>query len=364
MGLAPRLLLADVLVIVAGAGTLFAVAVLIAPALFHAHLQAAQLPEISESIRGHVDSAFDRALLLSLAVGVTVATVVAALITWLVARRLAAPVHDVAAAAQRLADGHYDTDVPDPRLGPEFRGLAESITRLSRRLATTEADRRRLTSDLAHQLRTPLASVRATVEALDDGLLAPDPSTLAVLTDQTDRLSRLVDDLERASRAQERQIVLHPEPQPLSPVVERCVDAVRGRYRAKGVRLTGASAPGVPALRIDAGRLAEAITNVLDNALRHTPPGGQVTVSVRPLGGGPTFAAEVTVEDTGDGFSPDQAERVFERFYRGPDVEPGSGSGLGLTIAWAIAEAHGGALTARSAGPGQGAVLTLVLPAR
>jgi signal transduction histidine kinase len=363
IGLAPRLFLTNALVIVTGAGTLLLVALLLAPPLFHAHLQQAHLPEVSTQVRDHVDAAFERALSLSLVVGVGVAMLAAGAISWLVARRLAAPVHDVALAAQRLADGQYQTLVEDARLGPEFATLTSSVNQLSRRLAATEADRRRLTADLAHQLRTPLASVKATVEAMTDGILAADPSTLAVLADQTARLSRLVQDLEKVSRAEERQLVLHPHLQPLATVVERCIAAVQGRYRAHGVTVTAEDATSLPPVRIDDDRIAEALTNLLDNALRHTPTGGRVTVTLTSDEPQHPTQVRVTVADTGEGFVPDQAPLLFERFHRGPQAAPGSGSGLGLTIARAIAEAHGGSLTANSDGPGRGATFTLTLPA-
>ena len=363
IGLAPRLLLTDALVILAGAGTLLAVALLVGPALFLEHLRRAHLPEISPVVRDHVDAAFSQALLLALATAVAVATVVAGTISWLVARRLAAPVRDVAAAAEGLADGDYDTAVPDPRLGPEFASLTLSMNRLSHRLAATEAERRRLTADLAHQLRTPLAALQATVEALTDGVLTPDGQTLAVLTDQTGRLRRLVADLEKVSRAEERQLVLHPTPQPLLPLVQRSVAAVRERYRAKGVDLVVQPTRTSPSARVDADRLAEAVGNLLDNALRHTPSAGTVLVSLRsrPSPCGPL--ADLVIRDTGEGFEPREAPLLFRRFHRGRHGDPDVGSGLGLTIARAIAEAHGGSLDAHSDGPGQGAEFTLSVPA-
>jgi two-component system sensor histidine kinase BaeS len=363
VGLAPRLFLTNLLVIVAGAGTLLTVALLFAPALFHEHLQRAHLPQLSTQIRDDVDAAFDRSLLVSLSIGVAVATLTAATISWLVARRLVEPVHQVVLVAQRLADGHYETVAPEVHLGPEFASLARSMNLLSRRLGTTEAQRRRLTADLAHQLRTPVASVAATVEALIDGVLDPDPATLAALADQTGRLHRLIADLEKVSRAEERQLVLDPTPQPLAPVAQRCLAAVHDRYRAKDVDLALDADPATPVVRIDADRIGEVMANLLDNALRHTLPGGRVSVA---LGPSPTVgppSAELTVHDTGEGFPPDQAPLLFQRFHRGPDVEPGSGSGLGLTIAAAIAEAHAGSLHARSDGPGHGATFTLSLPA-
>jgi signal transduction histidine kinase len=382
VGLAPRLFLASGLVILAGAGTLLVVALLIAPPLFHGHLHRAGVPAVAPDVQGHVDEAFGQALLISMAVGVVAATVAAGAISWLMSRRLAAPVEDVARAAQRLADGHYDTVVPDPRLGPEFDTLARSINQLSGRLADTETVRRRLTADLAHQLRTPLASVQATVEAITDGVLAPDEQALATLSDQTARLHRLVADLEKVSRAEERQLLLHPTRQPLAPVVERCAAAITGRYRAAGVDLVVDAERTTPPVRVDEDRIAEAITNLLDNALRHTPPGGRVTLTVSPGrtchgARGLPVQARIEITDTGEGFHPADADRLFERFFRsGPRPAPGNpadhdattttgaetGSGIGLTIARAIVEAHAGQLHASSNGPGAGATFTITLP--
>jgi signal transduction histidine kinase len=349
-------------VIVAGAGTRLVVALLFAPALFHEHLQRAHLPRLSAEIRDHVDAAFDRSLLISLSIGVAVATLTAAAVSWLVARRLVELVDQMVQVAQRLADGHYETVAPEARLGPEFGSLTRSMNLLSRRLATTEAQRRRLTAYLAHQLRTPVASLAATVEALIDGVLEPDPAALAVLADQTARLHRLIADLEKVSRAEERQLVLDPAPQPLAPGVQRCVAAVHGRYRAKDVDLGLDADSATPVVRIDTDRIGELLTNLLDNALRHTPPGGRVTVALGPDAADPPDV-ELTLSDTGEGFAADQAPLLFHRFHRGPDAEPGSGYGLGLTIAAAIAEAHAGTLHAHSNGPGHGAAFTLTLPA-
>jgi signal transduction histidine kinase len=382
VGLAPRLFLASGLVILAGSATLLVVALLIAPPLFHSHLHRAGVPAVAPDVQGHVDEAFGQALLIAMAVGVLAATMAASAISWLMSRRLAAPVADVARAAQRLADGHYNTVVPDPRLGPEFDTLARSINQLSGRLADTDTVRRRLTADLAHQLRTPLASVQATVEAIADGVLTPDGQTLATLSDQTARLRRLVADLEKISRAEERHLLLHPTRQSVAPLAERCAAAISDRYRAAAVDLTVEADRATPPVRIDQDRIAEAITNLLDNALRHTPPGGRVTLTVSPgrtgqdVPGHPDHAL-IAVSDSGDGFDPADAERLFERFYQArsrsrtgePSTPtdrpaPGSegGSGIGLTIARAIVEAHGGQMHASSEGPGAGATFTITLP--
>ena len=316
--------------------------------------------------------------------------ITAALVTWLVSRRLAAPVAHLAVAASRLADGHYDAGVADPHLGPEFASLTAAVNELASRLDRSEEVRHRLLADLTHELRTPLASLEATVEAVTDGVLPLDRTTLDTLTEQTARLRRLVTDLESVSRAEERQLALNPRAVALRAVADRAVAVLRARYHAKGVALVRENHGPEPTVQADDDRLHEALMNLLDNALRHTPPHGTVTVDV----GGQPGRATITVTDTGIGFDPAAGPRLFERFYRahihrsdqgpgpaaphapldvGLDVGPedehdagrhsgNHGSGIGLTITRAIVEAHHGTITASSRGPGHGARFTITLP--
>jgi len=166
--------------------------------------------------------------------------------------------------------------------------------------------------------------------------------------------------------------VLHPSCQSVVPLARRCAAAIAGRCRATGVTLTVDADPATPTVRMDVDRIAEAITNLLDNALRHTPLSGRITLTVAPYTGDAIDAqpmqVKIEVRDTGDGFDPTDADRLFERFYRSgphtrPDSSPGGGSGIGLTIARAIVEAHRGQLRAHSDGPDTGATFTIILPA-
>jgi two-component system sensor histidine kinase BaeS len=275
LGLAPRLLLNNLLVIVAGAGTVLVTALLIAPAVFDSHLRSVE-PIADPELLEHVARAFDQALLVSLGVGILIAAITASAISWLAARRLAAPVADAADTAGSLADGRLEARVVDPKMGPEFAKLATSVNALADRLQSTEETRRRLTADLAHQLRTPIASIRATVEAVREGVLPPDDETLETLGSQSTRLSRLVDDLEVVSRAEERQLLLAPEPVAIGDLVEAAMAASRESFRGAGVGLTLLPAHNVPAVTVDPDRIQEVLGNLLNNALRHTPPGGTV----------------------------------------------------------------------------------------
>jgi two-component system, OmpR family, sensor histidine kinase BaeS len=364
LGLGARLFAATGLVVLAGATTLLVVALLVAPPVFHTHLRIA-LGDLTPTTLAHADQAFATATLLSLAMAVAVAVLAALTVTWLVTRRIATPVADLAAAAGRLAGGQYDTRVPDPGLGPEFAALADSFNTMAARLASTERVRQRLLADLAHELRTPIASIQATVEAVADGVLAADETTLATLAEQTGRLDRLVADLTAVSRADERALDLDPRPHPLADLAAAAAAGLQARYAAKGITLTVTTTPGTPVVRVDADRLAEALGNLLDNALRHTPPGGTVTVTTDHTGQFGEEAARLTVTDTGDGFDPEDADRLFERLYRTDTARRRTtgGSGIGLTIAKAIITAHHGTITAHSAGPGHGATFTITLPA-
>ncbi len=374
LGLGPRLFAAMALIVLAGAATLLVAALLVAQSAFADHLRGAGLPPLSRSVRDHLDQAFAQAVLLSLAVGIAVSILAAALVAWLVARRLAAPFTGLAAATARLADGHYDVLLPDPGLGPELAGLTAAVNQLAHRLGSSEETRRRLLADLAHELRTPLASLEATVEAITDGVLPVDATSLTTLADQSARLHRLVTDLESVSRAEERQLSLNPTPTALEAIARRAVAALAPRYASHAVTLRVDADPPGPIVRADADRLVEALMNLLDNALRHTPSGGRVTVTVDigPAGDGTPGPARLAVTDTGEGFDPGLGPRLFERFFRGdqartpPAASPGApgrhGSGIGLTISRAIVRAHHGDITGVSAGPGQGATFTITLP--
>jgi signal transduction histidine kinase len=356
--LAGRLLINIALVILAGASTVLLAALLLSWPLFAMHLQDAGV-SVDEQVLQHVTSAFEQAVLTALTVGILASAATALAISWLIARRLATPIQEAAIAASALADGRLDTRLEDPRMGSELATLTASINQLGQRLEATETTRHELTADLAHQLRTPIASLEATVEAIAEGILPVDDQTLETLTGQSARLRRLVADLEVVSRAQERQLLLSTRPVPAAELVDTAVAASRERFRAAQVSLTRSVAADTPDLLVDPDRINEVFTSLLDNALRHTPAGGAVTIeaSADPDPRHPGTIIEVC--DTGTGFPPEDAEKLFRRFQKAPSS---TGSGLGLTIARAIVEAHHGTLTADSGGLGTGARFTIAMP--
>jgi signal transduction histidine kinase len=363
VGLGLRLFAAMGLVVLAGAATLLVVALLVAPQLFRAHLKSA-LGNVPATTQQHVDEAFTRAILLSLGIALIVAVITALSVSWLVARRIAVPVADLAAAAEGLAVGHTDTRVRDPRLGPEFAALADSFNATAARLAQTERVRQRMLADLAHELRTPIASIEATVEAVADGILPADQNAWNTLTDQTARVSRLVADIAAVSQAEERALNIDMRTHPLGELAEQAATSIQARYAAKGVRIVVDIGSRTPNVSVDTHRFAEALTNLLDNALRHTAPGGRVTIATGHAYRWGSDIARLSVTDTGEGFDPTEADRLFERFYRTDLARtPGAvGSGIGLTITKAIINAHHGTITAHSGGPGYGATFEITLP--
>ena len=212
-------------------------------------------------------------------------------------------------------------------------------------------------------MRTPLATIEAYLEALEDGVRALDAPTLEALHGGTQRLHRLAEDISAVSRAEEGQLDSRPVRIRPHQLLESAAAAARDAYASRQVRLVVEPAAALPEVHVDPERMAQVLANLLENALRHTP-----TVARSAVGDPPDHHwVELAVVDSGDGISPENLPHVFERFYRVDPARrraPGSsGSGIGLTISRALVEAHGGGLSAASAGEGKGSTFTIRLPA-
>jgi len=359
-GLATRLFAAQALIVLAGATTLVLVALVIAPGLFRAHLQRALGP-LPPDLGHHLDQALAQALLLSLGLAVAAALATSLAVAWFITRRLTRPIATTAAAATRIADGDYETRVPASRLGAEFMLLDNAFNRMAATLHSTERRRRELLCDLAHELRTPVATLNSFLEGIEDGVIPARPETWHTMRQQTTRLRRLIDDIDSVSRAEERQLQIGVVPLHVDETVAEAVHAAGSAFGEKGVVLRHRPSPEPATVRADPDRLREILDNLLTNALRHTPTGGAVTVTTTA---GRTHVT-VGVADTGEGIAPEHLPHLFDRFYR---VDPArqrssGGNGIGLTIARTLARAHAGDLQATSDGPGHGATFTLSLPA-
>lgn len=270
-------------------------------------------------------------------------------------RRAAAPVGDMIEASGRVESGDFSTRVPER--GPrEVRMLARAFNDMSARLEEVEQQRRSALADVSHELRTPLTVIQGNLEALLDGVYPADPAHLQPILEETRLMERLIEDLRTLTLVEAGSLTLHREPTDLGALLAEVADGYRSQADEAGITLTVTAAPDMPSLDVDPARIREVVSNLLTNALRHTPRDGRVEVSARLAGD----EVEVTVHDTGSGIPPDQLDRIFDRFYRSPDSP---GSGLGLPIARSLVEAHGGVMTAAS-GRDDGTTLRFTLPSR
>ena len=360
-GIGARLLLAQSLVLVAGAATIWIVAAVVGPPLFREHLHRAGVPAISGE-QMHAEEAYTYATAISIGVALAVSALAALVVTWYFSRRVQRSVAEVSRAAAAVADGRYDARVSSPQLGDDFNSLAEAFNQMSGRLESVETTRRRLFGDLAHEIRTPVSVLEAYLEAVEDGVKTLDRETTAMLRDQTRRLVRFSDDVAALAQAEEGHASVAPTSVAPGALIEAAVSATADRFAAKGVTLTTHVDRDLPALWADPHRLGQVLGNLLDNALRHTASGGRVDVAATAVRDSMT----ITVADDGDGILAEHLPHVFERFYRvdaARDREHG-GAGIGLAIAKALVEAHGGRITVSSDGPGTGAKFTMTLPVR
>ena len=360
-GLAVRLRAAQVAVLATGVIVAGLVAAVAGPPIFHAHLAQAAHDATPAMAAAHAERAFRTAGALSLTVALLAALTVAVAVSVFVTRRIARPVRGLAAAARQVAAGRYDVHLPAADLGPEFDTLTTSFAAMADRLAAVEATRRRLLADLAHEMRTPIATLDGYLTGFEDGVATLDADTAGMLRAQTRRLARLAEDITAVSQAEEHQLDLHPVPTPPGALVEAAAAAAADQATERGVALQAAVAPELPVLVVDPDRIGQVLGNLLENALRHTPRGGRVRLSAEPGAG----AVILRVADTGTGIAAEHLPHVFERFYRADAARDRAhgGSGIGLAIAKALVEAHGGTIAATST-PGAGAAFTVTLPTR
>ncbi|HEU5145008.1 MAG TPA: HAMP domain-containing sensor histidine kinase [Dermatophilaceae bacterium] len=357
-----RPLTIQVLVTIVGVFTISAVAnsalgFVVGPRMFRERV--ADSTAIPESVKAEVLHLYAVTTLAQTFVGILTGLAVWTVFAVLTARSLARSVATMQRAAELVAAGRYDFALHAAQLGPEAEGFARTFNGMAARLHEVETTRRRMLSDLAHELRTPIATIDGYLEAFEDGLAEPDPATLQMLRGQTRRLARLVKDVSAVSRAEE-----HVEPLVLVPtapadLVGAAVHSIEAAVAARGLSIETRIARGLPLVSVDRERMEQVLTNLLDNAVRHAR--SAITVAAERSGDG----IRIRVRDDGDGIPAESLPHVFERFYRADSArDRGSGgSGIGLAIAKALVGAHGGRITADSEGRGTGATFTITLPA-
>ncbi|GAB4062876.1 ATP-binding protein [Angustibacter speluncae] len=287
------------------------------------------------------------------------AIVLSLVVTQLLARGMTSPLREMTAAARAMAKGDYSRRV-HATSHDEVGELAVAFNRMADDLASVDRQRRDLVANVSHELRTPVTALRATLENLVDGVTEPDPATLTTALAQTERLGTLVAQLLDLSRLEAGVVPLDLVDVEVRSFLDEAVAAARLVDDAVDRDVLWEVQVEPPDLRVDAdpARLHQVVANLLDNAARHSPPGGRVRVVAVDTG----HEVVVEVQDEGPGIAPEDRERVFERFHRAGAAQSASGgTGLGLAIArWAV-DLHGGSIVV--ADTGVGATIRIALPA-
>lgn len=288
------------------------------------------------------------------------AMIVAIALSLFFSRNVIAPVRAMSLASQRIADGRYDERV---RVNgtDELAQLALYFNQMAEKLNQIETMRRRLIGDVSHELRTPLTAIKGSMEGLMDGVLPATNETYQQIHTEADRLNRLVDDLQELSRVEARAYQLDIRPADVSTLARTVTKRLAPHSESKRISLDLELAPDLPRVLADEDRAVQVLTNLTGNALQYTPEGGRITISAKRIDN----EVQISVSDTGVGIPPEHLSHIFDRFYRvdkSRSRQSGGGSGIGLTIARALIEAHGGRIWAESAGDERGSTFVFTLP--
>jgi two-component system OmpR family sensor kinase/two-component system sensor histidine kinase BaeS len=274
-------------------------------------------------------------------------------------RGVTTPLADVMAAADAVAEGNLGVRV-DAHATGDFGRLARSFNHMTEELERADQQRRNLTADVAHELRTPLHIIQGNLEGILDGVYEPTAEHVGATLDETRLLARLVDDLRTLSLAEAGQLPLALEPVDLTELLADVRTSFSGQAEAAGVELRLEIGNNLPTITADTDRLDQVLGNLMANALRYTPSGGTITLRAEPRPGG----VRILVRDTGEGISAEDLPFIFDRFWRGDRSRShagGAGSGLGLVIARQLVQVHGGRINVVSE-LGQGTTFTIELP--
>lgn len=288
------------------------------------------------------------------------ATVVAILVSIMLSQRVIAPLRAMMNASQRIAEGHYAERVQVKSVD-ELGQLAARFNQMAEKLEQVESMRRRLIGDVSHELRTPLTAIKGSMEGLMDGVLPATHETYQQIHSETDRLNRLVDDLQELSRVEARAYQLEIRPVDVPTIVRTVEKRLAPQARSKRISLDLNLAPDLPRLLADEDRAVQVLTNLAVNAIQHTPDKGKVMISAVRL----DDEVQISVRDNGIGIPAEHLTHIFDRFYRvdkSRSRRAGGGSGIGLTIAKHLIEAMDGKIWAESEGESKGSVFTFTLP--
>lgn len=353
-----QMLIGQGALIVVNGVILVAIALAITPSIFKGHLTDAGVT--SASARAHVTDAYFSSFKVSLVSASVISIIISGALAWYFVLRIVRPIDEVTSFALSLASGDVKAISPLNNSISELDQLTLALVELSADLTKSKEELARMLSDLAHELRTPIATVLAIVDGIEDSVVKPDSHTWKTIRDQLERVNRLSRDVREVTHNSEKILTqLKTEIDP-KIIASSAFSAWSPRIFSKGIVFELDIEPDLPQLHVDPQRVGQILSNLLENALRYTPAGGSVKLRARQSGDSILF----TVDDSGEGIEQHQLPHIFDRLYRGDTSRHSdeTGSGLGLTIARSIADSHGGTLTASSAGRNLGATFTLKLP--
>ena len=290
------------------------------------------------------------------------AFVIAGISSVLISRQITKPLRSITGASQEIAKGNYSQRVlVNIDNGDELARLGHSFNRMAEQLEQTENMRRQLIGDISHELRTPLTAIKGSMEGLIDGVLTSDETTYQHIYREADRLQRLVEDLQELSRVEGSAFKINKEKISVDELLHDALAPLLNTFNTKGIQVSIHSEKNIPSVMADHDRILQVLQNLLGNALQFTPENGTIEINAKKM----DTNVQISVKDDGEGIETDHLPHIFKRFYRADrsrSRQNGGGSGIGLTIAQSLVEAHGGKIWADSKGRGHGSTFTFTLP--
>jgi two-component system, OmpR family, sensor histidine kinase BaeS len=298
---------------------------------------------------------------LTLFYGALIGAVIALLLGIFLSRTLTRPIRELTRATHAISEGDLSQQVP-VRTSDELGELAQAFNKMSQELSRSVNTRKQMTADIAHELRTPLSLILGHAEAVHDGILPPTRENFEIIREEAARLEHLVNDLRTLSLADAGELSITLQTIQPQRLLQEVASLYHYQTQRKNISLDLDIASPLPNIEVDPGRMTQVLTNILDNATRHTPEGGRIVLSAKQS----EEYVEIAVQDSGLGLSAENLERIFERFYRTDasrqrDGDVPGGSGLGLAIAKSIVQVHNGQLSAESES-GKGLKVSIRLP--
>jgi signal transduction histidine kinase len=361
-----KLFFSYLIVILIGVIVLAVTVELAVPRAFERHMGAGRGMMGGQGPMGRVMfEDFRSAVTEALGISMVAAFLAALVISAFVSRQVVAPVQSMLQASKSIAQGHYDRRIRIPgdssvEESDELGQLAHSFNQMASNLQETETRRRQLIGDVAHELRTPLTVIQGSLEGLIDGKLPLDPDHLQQIYQEAERLTRLINDLQELSRVEAGAYSLERSPVSVDALVTALRTRLGRQFEDKGVALSVELPVGLPQVSADEDRIGQVLLNLAGNALQYTPSGGQVQITASRH----KDDVWIAIADSGTGIPEEHLPHIFDRFYRVDKSRSraGGGSGIGLTVAHHLVEAHGGRIWVESPGPGKGSTFTFTLP--